>query len=276
MSSSWEISFDADSCRTLLPAFEVKEATAPLQARATIVPVSCSGRSDGEVALQVTGGVPPYAFVWTDTTGKLLSSQLPHFKGLAPGGIRVALRDSFACVRDLRYEVPLVPALVLTFDVRPPTSAADGQIQAQVAGGTPPFRYAWSTGDSISLLKGVLPGMYGLTVTDQRDCTVRDTAKLLPSALSEGIRPQLVRLYPNPSAGTFWLEMAFEKALPAVEWTFSDLYGRVWHSGRAVPRQNRLQERIDCSGLPGGMYLLGVKYQGSPIWVGRVVLKPGG
>ncbi len=267
---------DADSCRTLLPAFEVKEATAPLQARATIVPVSCSGRSDGEVALQVTGGVPPYAFVWTDTTGKLLSSQLPHFKGLAPGGIRVALRDSFACIRDLRYEVPLVPALVLTFDVRPPTSAADGQIQAQVAGGTPPFRYAWSTGDSISLLKGVLPGMYGLTVTDQRDCTVRDTAKLLPSALSEGIRPSSVRLYPNPSTGAFWLEMAFEKALPAVEWTFSDLYGRVWHSGRAVPRQNRLQERIDCSGLPGGMYLLGVKYQGSPIWVGRVVLKPGG
>jgi hypothetical protein len=267
---------DADSCRTVLPAFEVKEAGEALQAQASIVPVSCAGRSDGEVAVQVRGGVPPYAFVWTDTTGKVLPNQLPHFKGLAPGGIRVALRDSFACVQDLRYDVPLTPALVLTFEVRPPTSAAEGQIQANVTGGTPPFRYAWSTGDSIPLLSRAIPGMYGLTVTDNRGCTAQDTAKLLPSALSEGIRPQYVRLYPNPSPGIVCLDMAFEKSLPAVEWTLSDPYGRVWRSGRAELHQNRLEERFDCSSLPGGIYLLGVTYQGLPVWGGLFVLKPGG
>lgn len=266
---------DADSCRTVLPAFEVKEAQEPLQAQAIIVPVSCSGRSDGEVALRVTGGIPPYAFVWTDTTGKVLPNLLPHFKGLAPGGVRLVLRDSFACVQNLRYDVPLTPALALSFEVRPPNSMADGQIQANVVGGTPPFRYAWSTGDSLSLLKGISPGAYGLTVTDSRACTAQDTAKLLPSALSEAIRPQYVRLYPNPSPGVFWLDMAFEKALPSVEWTLSDLYGRVWRSDRAVLRQNRFQERFDCSGLPEGMYLLGVQAQGLPVWTGRLVLKPG-
>ena len=42
----------------------------------------------------------------------------------------------------------------------------DGYILVNVQGGTPPYHYLWSTGDTVSDLRNILPGIYSLIVTD--------------------------------------------------------------------------------------------------------------
>ncbi len=44
---------------------------------------------------------------------------------------------------------------------------SDGSISISVSGGTPPFNYQWSTGDSTEQIGGLQAGTYSVTVTDQ-------------------------------------------------------------------------------------------------------------
>jgi|GEM_PF-92852 len=47
---------------------------------------------------------------------------------------------------------------------------ADGAIDVTVSGGTPPFEFEWSTGDTSEDLNDLVPGNYLLTITDQIGC----------------------------------------------------------------------------------------------------------
>ncbi|QNR25505.1 HYR domain-containing protein [Croceimicrobium hydrocarbonivorans] len=52
---------------------------------------------------------------------------------------------------------------------------ADGEIEAHISGGRPPYIYAWSNGDSTATTDSLSPGTYTLTVTDQTGCTYVDS-----------------------------------------------------------------------------------------------------
>jgi len=47
---------------------------------------------------------------------------------------------------------------------------ADGAIDVSVSGGTPPFEFAWSTGDTSEDLADLIPGNYDVTISDQIGC----------------------------------------------------------------------------------------------------------
>ncbi len=47
---------------------------------------------------------------------------------------------------------------------------ADGSIDVSVSGGTPPFEFEWSTGDTSEDLADLIPGNYDVTITDQIGC----------------------------------------------------------------------------------------------------------
>jgi uncharacterized protein (TIGR02145 family) len=49
---------------------------------------------------------------------------------------------------------------VVTYDHR------EGEIDVSVTGGTPPYSYTWSTGDTLARIQDLLAGTYSVTVTD--------------------------------------------------------------------------------------------------------------
>ncbi len=73
-------------------------------------------------------------------------------------------------------------ALELTFDTESPTCAddLDGRLSVSVSGGSEPYTYEWSTGDSLPLLDSVGLGTYTLMVRDFCDSTTVGQASLLP------------------------------------------------------------------------------------------------
>lgn len=56
------------------------------------------------------------------------------------------------------------------------TTCADGALSATAIGGTAPFTYVWSNGDTGTTVSGLLPGQYVVCVTDANGCSACDTA----------------------------------------------------------------------------------------------------
>ncbi|TNE27893.1 MAG: HYR domain-containing protein [Bacteroidetes bacterium] len=67
----------------------------------------------------------------------------------------------------------------------------DGQLQAYVSGGRPPYIYSWNTGDSTAVIDSLDAGVYTLTVTDRTGCSFVDSFEVTqPAPLAMNITLQ--------------------------------------------------------------------------------------
>jgi gliding motility-associated-like protein len=160
---------DANDCERQL-AVDVRELELLLNpALHAVSEPSCFGAADGVITLQVINGLPPYQYNFNGGGWSSLST----YTGLAAGTYVVEVRDANNCRGLFTFQVgqpdPLEPALlprnISCFGL------ADGQIEATVTGGTPPYSFQWSNQQSGPLASGLSPGNYNLTVTDARGCT---------------------------------------------------------------------------------------------------------
>ncbi len=135
----------------------------------TVMNPSCAGNTDGSIDLSLSGGVPPYSFIW----GHGPTTQ--DVDSLAPGTYWVSITDSDFqnnnCITTDTFTIlnPL-PLGVNIDSTLPNCTQSNGSITAFGQGGTPPYKYLWSTGDTISTLFNVPSGQYWVRVKDSRQC----------------------------------------------------------------------------------------------------------
>ncbi len=136
-----------------------------------IVAVSCFGLSDGSAAVSAGGGAGGFTFLWStgDTTAVV--------EGLVAGTYFVTVTDIENCTATAAAEVPEPPLLEANASATGETAfgANDGTATAQPIGGTQPYIYSWSTGDTTATLSDLAPGPYTVTVEDANGCTVVQT-----------------------------------------------------------------------------------------------------
>lgn len=75
--------------------FTVLGDIAPIAVTFNSVPPTTANPPDGSIQSTVTGGLPPYIFVWTGPNGFLSSDQ--NLSGLAPGNYSVTVTDQSGC-----------------------------------------------------------------------------------------------------------------------------------------------------------------------------------
>lgn len=128
--------------------------------------VQCAGENNGSINALVNGGTMPYTYNWSN------DSTLGEVSGLVPGLYSLTVKDKHNCtvIGSAIITEPAVLDLLLT-----PTSPVcsygkDGEINAEASGGTVPYQYLWSTGDTISLLANIGKGTYTLTLKDKNGC----------------------------------------------------------------------------------------------------------
>ncbi|MBT1695966.1 hypothetical protein KK083_03700 [Fulvivirgaceae bacterium PWU4] len=139
-----------------------------LRLSATVTPASCQGDATGAIDLIVSGGTAPYSYEWTN------GQTTEDLSGLPSGSYTVTVTDSKGCTRTIRVIVPkqtfLVPSQIIQ-----PKCAGDGSTGTitlqQPSGGTSPYQYEWSTGDTGTTLSGLAPGTYSVIVTDATGCS---------------------------------------------------------------------------------------------------------
>ncbi|MDB5246463.1 MAG: hypothetical protein JWQ40_857 [Segetibacter sp.] len=146
----------------------------PLSAEiAKTVHVSCSGGSNGSVAVSVKDGTGPYKYLWsTGATSAAVSN-------LTAGNYSVTATDQKGCSANVSTQVtqPAAPLKTSVSATNTNCNISNGSATVVASGGTAPFTYAWKPGNYTTAgISNLAAGSYVVTVTDQQGCQKNDTA----------------------------------------------------------------------------------------------------
>jgi len=172
---------DVNGCQTILNA--VLNSPDSLSLTYSATSSTCSG-STGSLLFSAYGGQAPYAYSLDNGTFQ----NNPFFGSLTAGLHTIVLRDANQCTitRNALVGAPITVGIQLS-NITPSTcnGLADGTAQAIVSGGTAPFTFAWSSGESGVQASQLLPGANQVTVTDAAGCSAFLSFTISePSALS--------------------------------------------------------------------------------------------
>lgn len=148
--------------------------------------VSCFGGSDGSVAINASGGTPPYQYRLNG--GPAQGSNV--FGGLTAGAYTVTITDNHGCSGYVLFSI-VQPALPLNGSTSVTNvtcfGESTGRVILTVTGGTGPYSYLWSNGATLKDLVNVPAGNYNVIVTDANGCTLTvNTSVTQPAAALAG------------------------------------------------------------------------------------------
>ncbi len=164
---------DANECAVTVPVISITELPA-LMLTFDVVDILCSDENTGVISSNITGGAPPYTYLWEtgDTT--------PGISGLGPGTYSLTVTDANGCEVEGSATVVQTPGLSVGIDITPIDCAGEntGVAAAIVNGGTGPYDYLWSNGNILPILTSLPAGTYSVTVIDQEGCSGADTVTI--------------------------------------------------------------------------------------------------
>ena len=222
---------DTLNCSAVI-VVEVTQPAAPLDVTLSATDVACFGDSTGSIDASVTGGTAPYAYLWsnTDTTQDIT--------GLIIGTYSITVTDTNACAFSISATVTqpsdsLFASLQVT-DVDC-FGTATGSIESTVSGGTAPYFYQWSTGDTLASIEDVIIGNYSVLISDTLGCSL-----LLSDSIQE---PEEIVL-----SHTQFDILCFGDATGSIDLAVSggvSPFTYLWSNGATTE---------DLSGIPAGPY----------------------
>lgn len=157
---------DANGCQSQ-SAFGLSNVGGPTVST-TSSSTGCSNFNNGSATANATG-LAPFTYLWNTVPAQTTATAT----GLATGNHLVTVTDNVGCVTVGSVNVTsLAGNLFLGIQSNAFSNCAQpsGILHANVAGGTQPYTYAWSNGNTTSTPNGLATGTYSLTVTDANGC----------------------------------------------------------------------------------------------------------
>ena len=155
----------ANGCTTL-DSVQVTSIGLPQLSELSVDAVLCQGEANGSAEVSVTNGLAPYSLTWSNGGQGLVQ------ENLEAGTYSVLVLDAVQCADtiDVVIEEPLVLDLDVQGTDETSANANNGVAEALVEGGTQPYDYLWSTGQTTPIISNLAPGEYGVTITDANNC----------------------------------------------------------------------------------------------------------
>ena len=158
---------DANGCSTLTN-FTITQPVLPVQVSATQLNVSCNGGNNGTIDLSVSNGTAPYTYLWNN------AATTEDVSGLTLGTYTVDITDANGCSAQLTVSItePNNPIATTTTQFNIPCfGQSTGSIDLSIIGGTAPFAYTWSNGQTTQDIAGLSAGIYSVSITDTNGCS---------------------------------------------------------------------------------------------------------
>lgn len=126
----------------------------------------CNGDANGSVSVSVAGGTAPFSYAWSNGSTDALQS------GLSAGTYVVTVTDANGCTATCNVTVGEPNILTAVVDVQDETlvNGCNGSATANPTGGTPPYSYEWSNGETTQTITDLCAGTYTVIVTDANEC----------------------------------------------------------------------------------------------------------
>ena len=171
---------DANGCSSL-PNPLSYQITEPVDISTTITTttVSCIGGGDGTAIVNVIGGEYPYTYLWSPS-----GYTSPAISNLSAGIQYVSVTDALGCSPSSGQSFATItePLLGVSISINPTNTSCygeeDGMAQAFAIGGTPPYTYLWSNGQTSSQATGLEAGTYNCTINDGNGCTTTQSVTI--------------------------------------------------------------------------------------------------
>lgn len=141
----------------------------------------CSGAC-ATATSSAAGGTAPYTYSWN--TGATTQNINPCPASTTT--YTVTIRDSGGNISTSTAVVTVSPSVAVNIT---PTNilcnGGTGSVTATGTGGTSPYTYTWNGGTTGLVVTGLLPGIYTVTITDNKGCTATNTTGITsPPALT--------------------------------------------------------------------------------------------
>ena len=167
---------DANNCKDSIMVI-LSQPASPIDIQYLVQDVACYGDSTATITSNITGGTSPYTYIWN--TG----DETLFIDSLLVGTYTLSVLDINNCAysESVTIDQPINP-LSSTYAAIEPLcfGYSDGQLIANPTGGTSPYNYSWSNGDTSQSIDSLAIGAYNVTITDANGCVF-----LLPTVLNE-------------------------------------------------------------------------------------------
>ncbi len=139
----------------------------PIAVTAVVAPVTCNGLGNGSIDQTISGAFPPVTHHWSNGAVTEDISSLP------PGFYTDTIHDGFDEIHIATYYITEPTVLSATCSAINATCAysADGNSSVIAIGGTSPYSYLWSNGDTTAIADALAAGSYTVVITDANGCT---------------------------------------------------------------------------------------------------------
>lgn len=156
---------DQQGCSTTVSEYLIDNSQMTLQVNNR---ADTCGQGLGRLIVIPQNGIPPYSYNWLQLPG--LTSDTAS--GLHAGWYTCFVTDSASCVRKVIVYVSNYSPVSVQVSTQNASCVftPDGEATAIVNNGVPPYTFNWPFGGSGSSASGLLPGNYGVSVTDGRGC----------------------------------------------------------------------------------------------------------
>jgi hypothetical protein len=134
----------------------------------------CGGTA-GTVDAHASGGSTPLTYLWNN------SSTSTNITGIHSAGyFSCQVTDALGCKVSKYAYLNLVSPIMLSLTTSNASCiyTADGKAFVSAVGGTLPYHYSWTNGQTTALATGLLTGGYEVYVTDANNCTSQHYANI--------------------------------------------------------------------------------------------------
>jgi uncharacterized protein YjdB len=157
---------DTNGCSMSMTA-QIQQPATGLNLNVQKRDVRCYGSSDAIIDITPSGGTLPYSYLWN---GGAITQDRIH---LDPGVYTVTVTDAKYCTSTASVTINEPDELWLSHSKTDVScfKGNNGSLDLNVIGGTAPFNYLWTSGDTIQDISGLSAGQYSVLVTDNNGCT---------------------------------------------------------------------------------------------------------
>ena len=183
---------DANGCIFTAPVI-IDDIAGPIIDSVVVTDVICTNDSNGTATVYASGVAPPFTYFWENASGDTIGINSTSILGVSGGNYTVTVVDNNGCKSSGIASINEPSLLVCAIVSSSGTSCygvCDGSATVYSGGGTAPYTYLWTDGQTTSIANGLCAGTHNAFVTDNNGCTSFSTVSItepLPLAIIDSV-----------------------------------------------------------------------------------------